>query len=382
MAQPVAASLLTHASSFMYLFIGLFGINLLVGFHELGHFLFAKLFRVATPSFSIGFGPALVQKKIGDTVFKLSAIPLGGYVEIAGMQEVGQGEQKDAQRRDSGSFAVKPFWQKLLILLGGILFNMIFAYAAFTLLFATGIPKTPLLYPLYSTTVIEQAMPDAPGAVAGLAAGDEIISVNGVNVRGNAALFMSTMSSLATTTAHIAYVRDGSEHTTTIDYTKILSQYKGKLGVRFAPEAVGSQSIGAALKKGFHATNSFFAMTARSFISLFKQCSTDGVGGPLMIISSMMQGARFGFKIWLLLLAIISVNLAVLNLIPVPILDGGQILFTVIEAVLRRPLSEHIRMIIHYICWIAVMLLVVYLSCKDIKTIFWGNTPKAPTEQK
>ena len=79
-----------------FIFIGLVGINFLVGFHELGHFLFCKLFKIRTPTFSIGFGPFLASKKIGQTTFALSAIPLGGYVEIAGSAEMGQGEQKDA----------------------------------------------------------------------------------------------------------------------------------------------------------------------------------------------------------------------------------------------------------------------------------------------
>ena len=104
-------------------FLGLLGLGFLIGLHELGHFLFCKLFRVSTPSFSIGFGPRIFSKKIGETTFSLSAIPVGGYVEIAGMAEVAQGEQKEASRKDEYSFASKPYYQKVLIMSGGILFN-------------------------------------------------------------------------------------------------------------------------------------------------------------------------------------------------------------------------------------------------------------------
>ena len=125
---------------------GLIGINFVVGIHEFGHFLFCKFFKIRTPTFSFGFGPYLASKKIGDTTFALSSIPLGGYVEIAGSAEMGQGDQKEAHARDTGSFAIKPYWQKLLVMIGGIVFNLIFAYAALIFLFMIGLPKTEFLY--------------------------------------------------------------------------------------------------------------------------------------------------------------------------------------------------------------------------------------------
>ena len=124
-------SLVSLPQSFFFLIIGILGISFLIAFHELGHFLFCKLFNIHTPSFSIGFGPRLISKKIGSTEFKISVIPLGGYVEIAGSAEPGQGKQKDANRMDEQSFAIKPFWQKFLVMIGGILFNMAFAYFTF-----------------------------------------------------------------------------------------------------------------------------------------------------------------------------------------------------------------------------------------------------------
>lgn len=167
------------------IFIGLLGINFLIAFHELGHFLFCKLFKIKTPSFSIGFGPYIWSKKIGDTVFALSSIPFGGYVEIAGVQEVGQGEQKEAQRKDTYSFVSKPYYQKLLVLLGGILFNLIFAYAAFIALFYTGIPKTLLMYPYQATPVITSVTPESAAHQAGLQPQDKIIAINHQAVNDN-----------------------------------------------------------------------------------------------------------------------------------------------------------------------------------------------------
>jgi len=365
-----AASVAPYFTSLMYLIIGILGITFLIGFHELGHFTFAKLFRVRTPSFSIGFGPTLIKKKIGDTVFKVSAIPLGGYVEIAGMQEVAQGDQKEAQSKNQYSFAVKPYWQKLLILLGGIMFNLLFAYAAFILLFAVGMPKTAMLGPLYSTTTVESVHPESPAADIGLKKGDVITGIGSVALKGEGRALVAELARYKDGTVEITYERNGSLHTATVDYTKVPKEFKGRLGVGLAPKKLARRPFLKAITDGFRDTNQFIYATVKSYLSILRRCSTTGLGGPLMIISSMSQGARYGFKIWLFLLAIISINLAVLNLIPVPILDGGQLLFTTIEAIIRRPIPDSARMIIHYICWIAVLLLVIYLSCKDLKAIF------------
>ena len=185
------------AQNSFLLLLGLIGINFLVGFHELGHFLFCKLFNIRTPTFSIGFGPIFASKKIGDTTFALSAIPLGGYVEIAGAAEVGQGEQKDAHARDKGSFAIKPYCQKLLVLFGGILFNFIFAYSALIFLFLVGLPKTEFLYPRNAKPIIHEIKEDSAAQRAGFAIGDRIISINGQNIGENGLKAYTLINELA-----------------------------------------------------------------------------------------------------------------------------------------------------------------------------------------
>ena len=105
----------------------LIGFGLLITVHECGHFFFCKLFGIRTPTFSIGMGPTLYQRNIGQTNFRLALVPIGGYVEIAGMAEVGQGEQAHAEDAGPDSFSSKPFWQRFLVLIGGILFNSLFA---------------------------------------------------------------------------------------------------------------------------------------------------------------------------------------------------------------------------------------------------------------
>ncbi|MDR3647335.1 MAG: site-2 protease family protein [Candidatus Babeliales bacterium] len=354
----------------LFIALGIIGIGVLIGFHELGHFIFAKIFKVSTPSFSIGMGPKIFKKKIGETVFSLSAIPLGGYVEIAGMSEVGQGEQKEAKRTDEYAFSSKPYWQKLLILCGGILFNMIFAYFVFFILFMTGIPKNPMLFPESVLPIVEVISSGSPAEKYHLQVDDKIVSIDG-RVISNALQFNQELHPEANKEVKLVVERNGQ----IIDVPVVLDA-AGKVGigfktptsmVEFAPEPFVTSA-----KKAFKATNSVFMQTVSAFSSIFTKKSVSGLGGPIAVISQTIKGAKQGFKIFLLLLAFISINLAVLNLIPLPILDGGQIAFTTIEAILRRPVSDQIKIVIHYICWVGILILALYLTFEDLKKIIRG----------
>jgi regulator of sigma E protease len=365
-------NLISLASTSFYVFLGIVGIGLLIGFHELGHFFFARLFNVDVPSFSLGFGPSLFKKKIGGTVYKISAVPLGGYVEVAGMAEVGQGEQKEALRRDSRSFSVKPYYQKMLILFGGIMFNLIFAYVCLILLFALGVPKSPLLLPLNTTTTLESVTPEGAAARAGLQAGDTITKVNNQDV--DVLKLLEKIQENSGKEVVLTLLRNGQEMTlpVKIDGWNPETKTRGRLGVGFAMKDIAPRGLPQAVKEGISATNQLIKVTVRGLVTLVKSRSTEGAGGPIMIINQIMHGAQQGFKVWLLLLVLISINLAILNLIPLPIVDGGQILFYSIEALFRRPLPENVRLGIHYVSWILIMILIVYLSFKDLKVLLNG----------
>ncbi len=349
--------------------MALFGIGFLIGFHEFGHFLFCKLFGIKTPTFSIGFGPVLYKRRIWDTDFTLSAIPLGGFVEIAGAAEVGQGEQKDADRTGKDSFAVKPYYQKFLVMSGGILCNLLFAYVAFILLSLTGIPKTPLM-PAQTKTVIQNFEPNGAGEKAGLQSGDRIHAINGVKVTDNFHQLIETIQPLAQKEAKISYERAGNiqELTLTVGERKEAPGV-GWIGIHFEMEAIPPRSFFEAIKQGIQLTNDWIARTFTGILGIFRKADIKNVGGPVVIISMLAKGAVHSLKIFLILLAIISINLAILNLIPLPILDGGQLLFYTIEAIAGRPLPIKVREYIHIASWLLIMGLILYLSIFDIARI-------------
>lgn len=357
------------AKNGIFIVIGLFGIGFIIGFHELGHFVFCKLFKISTPSFSIGMGPQLFKKKIGETEFSLSAIPLGGYVEIAGNAEMGQGEQKEAQRNDEFSFAKKPYYQKMLVMAGGILFNLLFAYFALTALYFFGMPKSPLLYNFSASTTIDTILPDTPASKSSLASNDTILAVNKVPVH-NAEELLSVIKGLPNATAQFLVERNNNQQEIdiTLGSKECNKSSIGFLGVDFV---IPRYSLLGSFKKSIFAVNHIVYQVLLAFKNIFAEKKFDNLGGPFMIIHQTIKSAQQGFSMLILLLAFISINLAIINLLPLPILDGGQALYYTIEAIIRRPLHDRIREYIHYASWIAVLILVIYLSIKDFIKIFW-----------
>lgn len=361
-------SYLTHLALLIQhifcILLGFFGLGFLIGFHELGHFLFAKLSKIRVPSFSLGFGPRLLCKKIGETEFCISAIPFGGYVEIAGSDEVGQGEQKDAFATDERSFANKPFYQKLSVMFGGIFFNLIFAYFTMILLFMTGIPQTPLM----QNTVISVVHKESAAESNGLLPGDRILSINEENVEYSAQRIQGIIHPLALQETSIVIKRNGELLTKTIFVggKETEDGTIGLLGVEFDIQPTPPHSFAEAFVLGINACNRWIKETFRGFRMLFSRTGVKKIGGPIMIIAMTVQSAAKGWQIYLLLLALISINLAVLNLIPLPILDGGQILFCTIEALIQRPISHKIRERIAIATWIMFMILFIYLSINDM----------------
>jgi regulator of sigma E protease len=376
--MDILRSLFASSHSLVLGLSGILGIAFLIFIHECGHFIMCKIFGVRTPSFSIGFGPRLLTKKIGGTEFSISAIPFGGYVEIAGNAEVGQGEQKEANARDEGSFAVRPFYQKFCIMAGGILFNLMFAYLTLIFIFALGLPKSEFLYPLNAIPKVETVEQGSPAEKAGLKVNDHILAIDDVQLNNDTAKLLDILRNNPGKTVNMAIERNNLQASAavTLDSKTAYGKTVGFLGTSFTMIDVPGSSIWQAIKKGINLSNRFIMATIYMFKYIFVKRDTSGIGGPIMIIQQTAQGAAKGFKAFILLLAIISINLAILNLIPLPIFDGGQILMYGIEAIIGRSLPDKARIAIHLASWGLIMLLFVYVTIKDIWRIVAQFLPK------
>lgn len=358
--------------------LALVGVGFIIAFHELGHFLFCKLFGIRTPSFSIGMGPRIFTKKIGETDFSLSAIPMGGYVEIANIPEEGvSADQAPAY------FANKPYWQKMLVMSGGILFNIIFAYFVFIMLYWVGMPNTPLIYPENAKPVISSVLKDSPAEKAQLKPNDHIVKINDTALNNDISVLYKQLETLANQSAKFTIERDNK--LVTLDVALAEKTLGGKsigyLGAGFATEDLPGFPFITAVKKGIHRTTYLLTHMFSMFKAMFAKRDVEGLGGPIMIFSQTIAHAERGLKILLAFLAIISINLALINIVPLPILDGGQALFATLEAIIQRPLNQKIKEYIQIATWLMLITLLVLLSIKDVRSIKKSFT-STTTEEK
>lgn len=352
----------------------LFGFGGLIAIHELGHFLFCKLFGIHTPTFSIGFGPELYQRMIGQTRFRLALIPFGGYCEIAGHEEVGQGDQAHAHDRSEGSFEIKPYWQKLLVMLGGIMCNVVFAYIVACSLFIIGKPvEKPGVY-------IAAVNAASPAHSAGLQANDRLLKLDALDLQDKeltqetaSTHVMNAIASKPGQPVELVIDRDGKQ--TTLHVTLASNQAGGKnvgsLGVMFAFNyAIPQLALPQALVAGFYQTGRWAGFIIDSISRLFSRRSLEGAGGPVMIFSQIFSSAQKGFLSFFVLLALISINLALFNLLPFGALDGGQVLFITIEAAIRRKIPDTIKIGINLVSWVLFIGLTLVLTYRDVLMLF------------
>ncbi len=306
----------------------------LIFIHELGHFLSAKISGVRVLKFSIGFGPKIIGRKIGETEYLLSAVPLGGYVKMYG-EEVGD-EVIDTKR----SFKHQPVSKKIFIVIAGPLFNIIGAVLLFWIVYIYGIP---VLKP-----VIGEIMPNSPAYTAGLQPKDKIIEINGEKI-GNWFDMAQFIQKNPEKSLEFKIERNGE-----IKIINITPEQKeaknlfgekvfvGQIGIKPAEEFfIHRENPVTALNKSIEKCIEIVELTYLTIVKIFQRVvSTDVIGGPILIFQAAGKTAEQGIVSFLSFAAIISINLGILNLLPIPVLDGGHILFFLIEGIRRKPLSE------------------------------------------
>ena len=326
-------SLLTIVERLLFIAAGIGGIGSLIFFHELGHFLFCKLFNVYTPTFSIGFGPVLWSRNIGTTKFTLCAIPLGGYVEIAGMADEQSTTEPQTIPFSESLFSDKTYYQKFLIMMGGILFNIGFAYKIALLTYLVGAPGSVLLYPETTTNKIKRIAPDSIAAHNDLQAEDVILGFNETPLTQSSSLFLAYLKTKPTSLA-LRIERNGHE----MEIKNITLDGEKPLGIILETQKLNPLSLTEAFVQAFYTTYRWLHDTAYGLIHIIQKADFSSAGGPVKIISMISNSASDGILIYLLFLAIISINLAVFNLLPIPILDGGQLLLVTLETIIGRQL--------------------------------------------
>lgn len=346
-------------------------LGVLIAFHELGHFLVAKAMGIGVKTYSLGFGPKIFGKRYGRTDYRVSWIPLGGYVALVGEREDEQLEEGFSTREH---FNHRPAWQRTLVILAGPVFNVILAWLIFWGLFWAQGMYEPL-------PVIGQVQEESPAAAAGIMKGDRILTVNGKEI--------DTWSDLSNTIT----ASNGTEVTLTIERgdETITKALKPKLMTRpnlfgedeksYLIGIVGSGDYrvvpmggGSAAVQSIERTWSYISLTVQGFAKLIERAiPLDTVGGPIMIAQLVSQQAQQGFGNLLALTALISVNLAIINLLPIPVLDGGHILFLIIEMIRRKPVSPRVQELTFRVGFVLLITLMLLATYNDIARIFSGS---------
>jgi len=342
-------------------------LGVLIFFHELGHFLVARLLGVGVERFSLGFGPKLVGKKIGITEYRISAIPLGGYVKMVG-------ESPDSELDPSDipiSFTHKHVLKRILIVAAGPLFNILLALIIFFGIFQ--ISGLLILKP-----GIGDVNEGSPAYMAGLKKDDLVVSIDGVDISSWEDMANAIMASKGKTLA-ISVLRGDTVLTKNV--TPEVKKFKNIFNEDVDRYVIGITASGEIFKKDLNFFQAFSesinqtyqitALTIKGVVKLFQgTVSPKTLGGPIMIAQMAGQQAKEGVVNLIFFIALISINLAILNFLPIPVLDGGHLLFFFIEAIKGSPVSVKVREISQQAGIFVLILLMIYVFYNDIARVF------------
>ncbi len=339
----------------------------LIFVHELGHFLMAKFFKVKVERFSLGFGPKIWGQVVGETEYRLAAVPLGGYVKLFGENPGDSIEEADRSR----SFMHKSIWQRTLVVAAGPVSNLVFAFFIFFVTFTLfGRPSLP--------TTVGGLQAGFPAEKAGLKAGDLIVQVNSRPVAEWSELTEAVQKNTEQT-LQIAYVRDGK--TNVIRITPVVTTHRNIFGEDIKVPVIGILAPNEVIMEKMNPFRAFVAGLDRTgqiiyitYVSIIKLVQRivpiSTLGGPILIAQLAGQQAEAGIVPLLFFVALLSINLGVLNLLPIPILDGGHLLFLGIEMLLGRPVSLKKREIAQQVGLVILISLMAVVFYNDIGRLF------------
>jgi regulator of sigma E protease len=369
-----------------------FVLGIVVFVHEFGHFIAAKAFGVYAPRFSIGFGPAIAKKRIGETEYRIGILPIGGYVRMAsrldetsaalegGGELTAQGDNLDPNELipfgskpvpEDRWFESKSLTARLIIMLAGVTMNVLLGWAINVALIKA--------YDRAPTSRLSQVIAEKPAAIAGFQQGDSIVSVNGAPVSGWDD-FVAVIKRSSGEPVSVGVLRGAAP--ITLSVTPVVDSvadprtgkviHEGRIGVA-AGQSEQPVPLSRAVVDGSKATVDMATLVFTSLRRIVtRQTSVTELGGPILIAQSSVQAARQGGSVLFYLISLLSVNLAVFNLLPVPILDGGQIVVQVVEAARGQPLSERARENVARVGVALILALFVMVTFNDIKRLIVG----------
>ncbi|MFD3156558.1 RIP metalloprotease RseP [Haloimpatiens sp. FM7330] len=332
--------------SILYLLLALLAFSVLIVGHEFGHFIVAKLNNVKVEEFSVGMGPKLLGIKGKETEYCIRAIPLGGYVKMLGEQ----GEDS----KDARAFNNKKPLQRLAITSAGPIMNFILAVIFFAIISSINGVAVP---------IVSKVVQKSPAYIQGIHEGDKIVKVDGKKI-GTWDEFVQSVGEKNGKKLELTLMRKSKLVTKTIEPVKVPEENRYIIGIY---PSIKKVSVGEAISHGFSEIKSIVKMTFDFLGKLFTgKVSANGVGGPISVFRISTKAAQSGLLSLLTISAYISVQLAIFNLLPIPALDGGWILFSLIEIVIGKKLNDEIVGKLNYVGFVFLLTLVALVTIKDI----------------
>lgn len=340
-------------------FVIILGIIVLV--HEFGHFIFAKMFGIYVYEFAVGMGPKLFHFKKGETEYSIRAIPIGGFCSLAGEDLDGDDEMDIPKDRRLQS---KPVWQRFLVMFFGAGNNFILAFIVlFTIALGWGA--------VTSDPVITQLVEGNPAEQAGLQVGDRILEINGNKVKSSDDV--SIYLQVEDKSKPITFTIERNDKELDVDVTPIKEEVDGSTVYRVGIISEGEVERGfvASIKYAFTKMGALFRQMIITLKGLFTGgLSVNQLSGPVGIYTVVGAQAEAGFENILYLIALLSINVGFINLIPFPAFDGGRIVFLIIEKIKGSPIKPETENKIHTIGFILLLALMLYITFNDILKLF------------
>lgn len=342
-------------------------LGLLVFVHELGHFVAARVLGVGVKEFGFGFPPRLWGFTRKNTVYSINWIPLGGFVRLHG---------EDGEEKDAHSFGVQRAWKRIVILIAGVTMNFFLAACIFSVGYIIGFPANvsdgvPAGARSRNAQVqITEIQENAPALQAGLQVGDALVLVNNVPI-ASITDAQQAAKAAGNRTVSITYRRGSTATQTTATLQPLVETGNPGLGVSLAETAELSYAPLRAIVEGFRAAGTSLWIILEQFGLLIGRLFTnqpvgDVVAGPVGIAVLTGQVAELGFGYLLQFMALLSLNLAIINILPIPALDGGRLLFVIIEKLRGRPVSQKVEAKIHNTSFAVLIALIAFVTLHDV----------------
>ncbi len=328
----------------------IFVFGLLILAHELGHYYIARLAGIRVLELAIGFGPKIIGWSKKGTDYSLRAVPLGGFCRLMG--------ENPEEAEDPDSFPQKPILSRMAVLLAGSGMNLILALVVFFLIFffIVGTPS--------ENAKIGNVVEDSPAEDIGLEVGDVITAVDGETIDTFRDLVL-VVSERPNEHFEITVDRNGQELSYMVTATEEQETGRGIIGIG---QKLDRYNFILSIEQSFRQ----YAMILASFYHVLSGQAPMDVAGPLGIVHVIGEVAQTGFVNLLMLTALISINLGIINLLPIPALDGGRILFLVIEAVRGRPVEPEKEGFIHFIGFALLITLILFITYQDVLRLFFS----------